>query len=76
MAAEPVQFPEHGVFTTIEAAAYLRVSRQFLEIGRTRGGGPSFCKFSRAVRYRRVDLDAWLASTVVNSTAAAAVRDE
>jgi excisionase family DNA binding protein len=49
--------------TTVEAAAYLKLSRQYLEIARHRGdgSGPPFIKLARAVRYRRSALDAWMA---------------
>ncbi len=43
----------HNPFlTTAEAADYLRLSRQFLEIARHRGNGPPYIKLSRAVRYQ------------------------
>ena len=45
---------------TREAAAYLNVSTQFLEIARSRGTGPPYCKVGRAVRYRRAGLDEWM----------------
>jgi predicted DNA-binding transcriptional regulator AlpA len=47
---------------TPEAAAYLHLSRQFLEIARYKGddSGPPYVKLERAVRYRKVDLDAWM----------------
>ena len=49
--------------TTMEAAAYLKLSRQFLEAARYRGdgSGPSYLKIGRAVRYRKPVLDAWMA---------------
>jgi len=49
--------------TTVEAAQYLKLSRQFLEVARHRGdgSGPAFIKLQRAVRYRRSALDAWMA---------------
>ncbi len=51
----------HNPFlTTPEAAEYLRVSRQFLEIARHRGDGPPYIKLSRAVRYHRPSLDDWM----------------
>jgi excisionase family DNA binding protein len=59
------QKPEHTEYlTTIEAAAYLKLSRQFLEVARHRGdgSGPRFIKLARAVRYRRSALDAWMAA--------------
>ena len=48
--------------TTKQAAVYLGVSRQFLEIARLKGHGPRFCKpeCSRLVRYYVPDLDAWM----------------
>jgi predicted DNA-binding transcriptional regulator AlpA len=54
-----------GVYlTTVEAAKYLRLSRQFLEAARYRadGSGPAYIKLERAVRYRRSALDAWMAA--------------
>jgi excisionase family DNA binding protein len=44
---------------TPEAAEYLGLSRQYLEIARHRGVGPAFCKLGRAVRYRKIALDEW-----------------
>ena len=52
-----------GVYlTTVEAANYLKLSRQFLEAARYRadGTGPPYIKLERAVRYRRSELDAWM----------------
>ena len=66
--------PPPAVFDTVQAAAYVKLSTQFLEIARTRGSGPPYLKFSRAVRYRPQDLDEWLASRVVKSTAEAVQR--
>jgi excisionase family DNA binding protein len=50
--------------TTTEAAQYLKLSRQFLEVARHRGdgSGPSYIKLARAVRYRRSALDEWMAA--------------
>jgi Helix-turn-helix domain len=49
--------------TTQEAAAYLKLSRQFLEAARYKGdgSGPPYIKLERAVRYRKSVLDAWMA---------------
>jgi predicted DNA-binding transcriptional regulator AlpA len=49
-------------FTTVEAAAYLKLSRQFLEIARHKGdgSGPEYIKLARSVRYRRLALDEWM----------------
>jgi excisionase family DNA binding protein len=59
--------PDRGLvsqqyLTTPEAARYLNVSTQFLEIARYRGVGPPYCKIGRAVRYRRSRLDEWMIS--------------
>ena len=46
--------------TTREAAAYLSVSRQWLEIGRSKGYGPPFMKVEGIVRYKRAEVDRWM----------------
>ena len=46
--------------TTTEAAHYLRMSKQFLEIARHRGDGPPYIKLARVVRYHRPSLDQWM----------------
>jgi hypothetical protein len=54
-----------GVYlTTVEAAHYLKLSRQFFEGARYRadGSGPPFIKLERAVRYRKTALDDWMAA--------------
>jgi hypothetical protein len=50
--------------TTVEAAHYLKLSRQFLESARYRGdgSGPGYIKLGRAVRYRKSVLDAWMSA--------------
>jgi hypothetical protein len=47
--------------TTIQAARHLNCSRQYLEIGRSKGYGPPYCKLGRAVRYRASALNEWMA---------------
>jgi predicted DNA-binding transcriptional regulator AlpA len=55
---------------TKAAAEYLGgLSVSLLEQYRTRGTGPSFVKIGHLVRYRRCDLDAWVADRVQQSTA-------
>jgi excisionase family DNA binding protein len=52
-----------------EAAAYLNVSTSTLAKLRVYGGGPKFTKISRAaIRYRRSDLDAYMAERLIRST--------
>ena len=57
-----------NVLNTPDAAAYVRLSKPTLERLRLTGDGPSFLKLGRAVRYRKADLDDWLASRLVRST--------
>ncbi len=46
--------------TTREIAAYLSVSRQWLEIGRSKSYGPPFMKVEGIVRYKRSEVDSWM----------------
>jgi predicted DNA-binding transcriptional regulator AlpA len=55
--------------TPKEAAAFLRLSESFLAKARMRGDGPRYRKLSRAVRYAKADLEAWLRSCTKTSTA-------
>jgi hypothetical protein len=41
---------------TVEAARFLGLAKSTLDTLRVRGGGPSFHKFGRAVRYHLSDL--------------------
>jgi excisionase family DNA binding protein len=59
------------LLTTKEAADYLRLGKPTLESFRVKGIGPKFLKLGGSVRYRRTDLDAWLASRVFASTSEA-----
>lgn len=56
------------ILTTREAAAYCRLGKPTLERFRITGGGPAYLKLGGAVRYRRCDLDAWLAARLTRST--------
>lgn len=56
------------ILNTKEAARYVRLGKPTLERFRISGGGPRYCKLGGAVRYRRVDLDAWIESRLVQST--------
>lgn len=60
---------DNPLLTTTEAAEYLCVSKAFLERDRWAGARIPFLKVgSRAVRYRRSDLDQYLESRVRRST--------
>lgn len=60
--------PVRDVFDTPAAAEYLGISAATLELLRVRGGGPSYVKLKRLVRYRRAALDEWLLSRERRST--------
>jgi predicted DNA-binding transcriptional regulator AlpA len=54
--------PAVEFLSTQQAAHYLGLSIQYLEIARHHndGSGPDYIKLPRAVRYRRADLDKWM----------------
>jgi len=60
------------ILDTAGAAEYLGVSCPTLERLRANGSGPQFAKLIPGrrgpVRYRRADLDEWLAARLVRST--------
>jgi len=58
----PIVVIDSDYMTTGDAAAYVKMSRQFLEGARYRGdgSGPPYIKIGRSVRYRRSKLDAWM----------------
>jgi hypothetical protein len=57
---------DSDLFNTTQLAAWLGVSNQFLEIGRsntpTGRYGPAFIRIGAAVRYRKADVERWLKS--------------
>jgi hypothetical protein len=61
---------EDEMLSTIQVAAWLGLSTQWLEIGRHRGYGPPFVKYgARRVMYRRGAVLAWLRQRTFASTA-------
>lgn len=54
---------------TAGAAEYTALSASTLNKLRCSGGGPKYLKLGKIIRYRFADLDAWLESRTVNSTA-------
>ena len=56
---------------TQQVAAYLGVSHQWLEIGRSKGYGPPFIKAGYGsggiVRYKRSEIDRWMLDHQRNS---------
>jgi excisionase family DNA binding protein len=57
--------------TPTEAAQYLRSSRSTLAKLRVYGGGPTFCRLGRAIRYRQSDLDEFMNRSAARSTSEA-----
>lgn len=64
-----------NILDTAGAAEYLGLSCPTLERFRLTGNGPVFAKLTPgprgSVRYRRADLDEWLAARLVRSTSQA-----
>lgn len=56
------------ILKTPEAASYVRLGKPTLERFRVTGEGPIYAKLGGAVRYRKVDLDAWLENRLISST--------
>jgi excisionase family DNA binding protein len=50
--------------TPREAAEYLRSSTSTLAKARLTKRGPNFVRIGRAVRYRKIDIDAWMSGSV------------
>jgi excisionase family DNA binding protein len=66
---DPALLGRHELLTPNEAAAYLRVSKSYLDKLRVYGGGPRFVRpGKRKILYRKSDLDEWLVSRSFQST--------
>ena len=52
----------------LEAADYLKTSTSTLAKRRLYGNGPRFCRIGTAIRYRKSDLDQFMALSAVAST--------
>lgn len=58
-----------SLLTEAEAAKLLKFTPRFLQARRVRGDSPPFVRISsRAIRYRRSDLVAWIEERVRTST--------
>jgi predicted DNA-binding transcriptional regulator AlpA len=56
------------LMTVVETAAYLRVSKSYLDKARLSGDGPRFIKIGRKIVYRVIDVDDWLQQRQFHST--------
>lgn len=54
--------PRAEWITDLDLATWLGMSRETIQQWRSRGEGPPYCKVGRAVRYRVVEVSAWLAA--------------
>ena len=59
---------ENEYLTTEQAAEYLNVSKQFLEVARRKGRGPKFTKLVRLVRYPKHCLDEYASQNLRENT--------
>jgi excisionase family DNA binding protein len=64
----PIIGLDEPLLTVQEAADYLRLSKSFLDKLRVYGGGPTFQRLGRAIRYLKSDLHAWAAQRRFGST--------
>jgi len=55
---------------THDVATLIGASPRTIETWRVRGGGPRFVRVGRLARYRRSDVDAWIAERIRASTSA------
>lgn len=56
------------LLTVEQAATYLGLARSTLNKWRCHGGGPTFIKMGRAVRYRQEDLEGFMNDGASTST--------
>lgn len=61
----------HSLINTRDAAERLGVSRRTLETMRQRGTGPAYIKLGHRVLYNPAQIDVWVTSLSVTSTAEA-----
>jgi excisionase family DNA binding protein len=66
--AQPVSKQSEEFLTPKQAAAFLRVSKSYLDKLRVYGGGPKFLRFGRKILYRRSELDLWAEQRSFSST--------
>ena len=68
---------ESGILTIDQAATYLAIPKATLYTWRTRrvGFGPRAVKLGGCLRYRRADLDAWVAEHVESFDATPVIRE-
>ncbi|MBN9491704.1 MAG: helix-turn-helix domain-containing protein [Alphaproteobacteria bacterium] len=68
-AGRPLPTDPDALLYPVEAAHLLAMSERTLEGLRLRGGGPTFYRLRRSIRYRRCDINAWIEARHYSSTA-------
>ncbi len=58
-----------GRMTAVDAGAYAGVTPKTLAVMRCNGTGPAFTKLGKRIFYAKADLDGWIQSRRVTSTA-------
>lgn len=66
-----MEAPNNELIDETAVARRLACEGKTLQAWRCRGGGPAFIKVGRLVRYRPVDIEAWIESRRVANTGAA-----
>lgn len=59
---------KENLLTTEEAAAVLGMSEQTMRIWRMDKKGPNYIRINRSIRYRRDDLDEFVANRMVGGS--------
>ncbi|GAB2818793.1 helix-turn-helix domain-containing protein [Lentzea nigeriaca] len=60
-----------ALMSPAEVGEYVNVPLNTVYAWNTRGGGPKYSRVGRHVRYRKSDVDAWLAENAVGGGRAA-----
>jgi excisionase family DNA binding protein len=65
---QPVSAQTEELLSPKQAAAFLRVSKSYLDKLRVYGGGPRFLRFGRKILYRKSELNVWAEQRCFSST--------
>lgn len=65
---DPLAEPLEPLLKTAEVAGLYQLNAAHLANLRSKGRGPTFVRLGTAVRYRRSDVEAWIASNLVETS--------
>jgi excisionase family DNA binding protein len=65
---QPVSAQTEEFLSPKQAAAFLSVSKSYLDKLRVYGGGPKFLRFGRKILYRKSELNVWAEQRCFSST--------